>query len=62
MVHCEQAEKFAEYEFGSLEKVLETDLKSFGKGFSYFEQVNAASTFLAVLLQLEFCGFCMYTA
>lgn len=34
-----QAERFAEYEFGGLEKVLETDLKSFGKGFSVFEQV-----------------------
>lgn len=34
-----QAERFAEYEFGGLEKVLETDLKSFGKGISVLEQV-----------------------
>ena len=34
-----QAERFAEYEIGSLEKVLETDLKSFGKGISVLEQV-----------------------
>lgn len=34
-----QAERFAEYEFGGLEKVLETDLKSFGKGLSVLEQV-----------------------
>ncbi|KAL3160389.1 hypothetical protein ABBQ32_010714 [Trebouxia sp. C0010 RCD-2024] len=39
----QSAERFAEYEFGGLEKVLETDLKSFGKGFSVFEQ-NVVNT------------------
>lgn len=50
---CEvQAERFAENEFGGLEKVLETDLMSFGKGFSVFEQVW--------LHAFVCCSMCLY--
>ena len=51
-----QAEKFAEYEFESLEKTLENDLTSFGKGLTVLETVSTPYSLTSALT----C-FCPYS-
>ena len=55
-----QAERFVGTELTSLEKVLENDLTSFGKGFSVFETVCRIDECAAAILSISLLAVNVY--